>query len=165
MTACFTCFVPGSPASQGGTVPFKHKSGNTNIQVTKGSKGLGSWRKECTRVFKLSRNSQGVFEAMDGPLKTHLIFVMPRLKKHDKGATLWAETALDADKLERAVNDSLTKAEVIKNDARICFTIRIKRHCQSHETPGVIVRVSKLPKEYDLAEMESAPGAAARNER
>lgn len=109
-------------------------------------------------MFQIAAKQASLTAPMDGPLKLHLIFYMPRMKKHDKkGSTLWADTELDWDKLSRAVSDSLTNAKVIKDDARICFAIVIKRHCQVHEVPGVLVRVSQLPREYSMVEYEGPP--------
>ncbi len=140
----FKAFVPGSPQAQSGTVPLMHPKLNRIMQVTRGSKGLPGWRKAMTQLFALTWR-HGV--PMDNPLVAEYEFILPRLKSHpttERGAIPKPHRSLDMDKLVRAVNDSLTKAEVIIDDSRICVFVASKRYAQIGETPGLNVTVSVI---------------------
>jgi Holliday junction resolvase RusA-like endonuclease len=157
MSARFTAFIPGKPAAQGGTVPFK--KGDVYRQVTKGSKGLGSWRTACTKAFKLMKGSQGIHEPIKGPLGFRCTFFCQTpqrelTKKSDEPKQPWADTALDMDKMIRAIWDSLTQAEVIEDDKRICrIKDTDKLWCSRSQTPGVRVEVWQLPPRRELEQV------------
>lgn len=156
----FTAFCPGKPEAQGGTVPLT-RNGITR-QVTRGSKGLSKWRKAMTAEFAAAASRIGITAPLDGALASELTFIIPRLSRHPKtkDGERWPITYRDADKLERAANDSLTKAGVIADDSRICVTRRVKRYAGLQETPGVIVRVWQLGGN-DLEEADRACGPNA----
>lgn len=139
----FECFVEGEVAAQSGSIPVpgKGKAAGRHVVVSKGSKGFSQWRRVMTDRFESS--SRG---CLDGPLATVILFLFPRHKYHAKLGPQRhpAHTSLDADKCERAVNDSLTKAGVIADDKIICYTRREKWHAAEGETPGVHVAAWRL---------------------
>lgn len=140
----FQCFVMGSPQTQAGMRPIQvGKEGEKRtILISHGSKGSFNWRKTMTSDFAKMRPSV----PLDGPLGSRLRFILPRLKTHPKTkmGRIFPDTGFDADKMERAVNDSLVKAGVIKDDSRICKTFREKRFAYLGETPGVDVAIWML---------------------
>lgn len=71
---------------------------------------------------------------LDGPVTTSMQFVLPRPRSHltskgnlRKGAPLVPTGKPDRNKLERAVEDSLTVAGVWQDDARAVATIRSEK--------------------------------------
>jgi len=162
----FKAFVPGDPIAQGS---MQARCINLNplyalvrgkrfadilkwrpmLAVYSDNAKLKSWRKSMDKVFALTAKASGICEPLNAPLQTTLVFVMPMLKGHvdGKDKRFWAETDYDADKLERAVNDSLTSGKVIINDSRICDTRRKKRYAQPGESPGVHVTIRILTQE------------------
>jgi Holliday junction resolvase RusA-like endonuclease len=143
----FSVFVPGNPAAQSGSIPINRetKAGRKfTVVLSKGSKGFTGWRKVMNDRFILEARQRGLNAPLDGPLSTSIVFYMPRLSDAVMKGRTWPHTSLDADKLERAVNDSLQTAKVITNDSRICKTHRLKRYATTTETPGVLVRIWQL---------------------
>ncbi len=143
----FSCFVPGDPKAQGGTVPFFNEKTQQYKQVTKGQQGLGKWRVAMTNAFIWARKQTG-HQTYTGPVQVGAVFIMPRRKNHPKTmrGDFWHCTKPDLDKLQRAVGDSLEKAGVIISDSRITTwrPAPIKRYADLTETPGVKVSVKPL---------------------
>lgn len=155
----FSCFVPGNPKTQGGTVPFRNEATGKTRQVTMGMKGLGAWRQAMTRSFQVYARQQG-HTCIDGPWRLKVMFFLPRLAGAPKTimGDIWPIGRRDADKLERAVNDSLVKAGIVKDDGANVITIRVKRFCGLTDVPGILVQVSPVGMRQPLA--EACPEAA-----
>jgi Holliday junction resolvase RusA-like endonuclease len=160
----FSCFVSGVAAAQSGSIPVpgQGKALGRTVIVSKGSKGFSGWRRTMQQTFEVAARQHGLQEPMAGPLRTKLVFIAPRLKGHPAKAEgrRWPDGWLDADKLERAVNDSLTKARVIEDDRRICVTFRVKRYALLHEMPGLLVHVWLLGAN-ELVEIDDQNNRAA----
>ena len=81
---------------------------------------------------------------MDCPVRLTVAFYFPRPKKPQH--EWWASTALDLDKLIRAVGDAI-QGVVIKNDSRIVVITATKRWVGSlwaPNEPGVSVRIEEV---------------------
>lgn len=139
----FTAFVPGDPKPQGSSSAFCPKGckGNRRPIVTSAQPSLKAWRKTADNALAYLFGRREMF---DGPLVTIMEFVIPRLASHGTKTKPTAEKTYDADKLERAVNDALKDAGVIRDDGRICLTLRSKRYAEIGERPGVHVTVGHL---------------------
>jgi Holliday junction resolvase RusA-like endonuclease len=145
----FSAFCAGEPQTQGGTVPLRNKATGKVAQVTKGSKGLPAWRKAMTKAFAAEAAASGLRAPLDGALAFSAVFILPRLSARTMKGRYYGEFAGDMDKQIRACWDSLKKAEVIVDDARICVIREcVKRYAELTETPGVLVRVWRLSLEH-----------------
>ena len=139
-----SCFVAGKPQPQGSARAFCH---NGRAIVTSDNAKLKPWRKAMRTEFEAQYSG----EPMDGALREHLVFIMPRLASLSRKSTRLPYTGRDLDKLVRAVNDSLTDAGVIRDDSRICKLTAIKRYAALDEVCGVQVSVTTMDeKERDL---------------
>lgn len=100
------CFIPGHPATQGSK---RHVGNGRMIEM---DKKLPAWR----QAIKLICGTKYRGEPIDRPVKVTAVFYLPRPKK-----PRWdvPGTAVDTDKLCRALGDGLEQAGVLKNDARI----------------------------------------------
>jgi crossover junction endodeoxyribonuclease RusA len=126
-------FVDGSPAAQGS----KRHVGNG--RMVEQSKNVGPWR---DRVAWWAR------QIYSGPLLLgavvlRLEFVMPRPTSTPKRRTPPAIKRPDADKLQRAVFDSLTGI-VWKDDSQVVDVHAVKRLAELGESPGARITVGVL---------------------
>lgn len=126
MTADFPIWIPGIPRPQGS------KSVNRRTGVMfEANPETRAWRASCARHLELWAGTYfGAWEPFDGPLLVDVTFVMPEPKRPS-----FAEPAVkpDLDKLQRALGDALTVAQIIKDDARITTWHARKRYGE----PGV----------------------------
>lgn len=115
--------------------------------MVESSKGLKPWR------AAIAACAPRLPALLDGPLDVQLQFCFPRPKKHyrtGKSAHLlrpdaprWHTSKPDADKLERAVLDSLT-AVIYRDDAQVALLHAAKVWCTGDEMPGVVVTVREI---------------------
>ena len=134
----FICY--GKPVPQGSKVAGRRKDGGLFLRDT--AKGLAGWRKHMTETFIRQHDGN---PAVDGPLVLHAVFLMPRPKGpkyHD-----WPAVMPDKSKLLRALEDSLTKAGVWKDDCLPCVGYIVKRFAMLHEEPGVSVSIRPATEE------------------
>jgi Holliday junction resolvase RusA-like endonuclease len=136
--------VTGTPEPQGSSRAFMHKG---RPIITSANKKLRPWRARLDSSF---RARVGERTPMIGPVAVSMTFRMARPKSHTgaHGLTPSAtgaapDTRPDVDKLARAVNDALTTAGVIYDDAQITRIIAAKRDADPHEHPGVTVAVNR----------------------
>ena len=116
--------------------------------MVEANKNLPAWRKAIAAAACEVHKG----EPLDEPLITRLDFY---LSKPKKPRWLVPATALDIDKLERAVNDGLQDGGLIKNDSRVVQSISEKHYakdrtgCQvtvmKHGATAVHINFKELP--------------------
>ena len=112
-----TFWVDGLPASQGS----KRHVGNGRL--IESDKKLPAWRKAIeTTVAKLHKG-----EPIDEPVIVRADFYLPKPKKP---RWLTPATALDTDKLQRALGDGMEKGGLLRNDARIITWVATKHYAK-----------------------------------
>ena len=140
MTAEYEAFIPGVPAPKGSKTLMRGI-------MRESSRLLPAWNAALDEVIAWDK------EPLDGALGIHHTFYMPRPKGHFRpDGTLkppspaWHSVKPDYDKLERAVNDGLTRNGVIKDDARIsCGSSRKLYGGGPGEHPvGCVTRIWRL---------------------
>lgn len=136
--------VEGTPQPQGSSRAFMHKG---RPVITSANPKLRPWRARLDASFSARVGDR---TPMIGPVSVTMTFRMPRPKWHTgaNGLTPSAtgaapDTRPDVDKLARAVNDALTTAGVLYDDAQITRIIAAKRYADLHEAPGVTIAVSR----------------------
>ena len=142
MTAEVFIWVSGQPASQAGTRAVPTRGGTR--QISTGSAGLLAWRNAVTaEALKVWHGRT----PLDGPVAVEVEFVFAppktRLRKVAAAGGLPAGYQLDLDKLQRAIGDSLERAGVITNDARICQWLSSKVE-RFPGPPGVAIVVAEI---------------------
>lgn len=141
MNNCLSWKTIGDPAPQGS----KRYVGNG--RMIESCKRLKPWREQIIA----DAQALGVPSVITGAVSISLVFCFTRPKAHlnSKGALkpsapAYKITKPDADKLARAVLDSLTIAEIIKDDALVCTLSVQKRYCVGEEAPGVLITVMDM---------------------
>lgn len=147
MTAPIEIVVFGTPRPQGSMSLFRAKSGH---EVAKYSNATYEWRHLVTQaaIAELDKSFAGPIEA---PVVVTMAFEFARPKSHfgtgrnagqlKPSAPAHMTTSPDADKLARAVNDSLTDALVWADDAQVVAMHVSKRYVEGNDHPGVTIRV------------------------
>jgi len=123
-------FVAGVPQPQGSSSGFLRGG---KVVVTSANPRLKAWRAAVAQVA-----AGRVQSPIDGPCMTEMWFYLPRPKSHYgtgrnagklvPSAPAHHTTKPDADKLERAVNDSLTTAGIWTDDCVVTDTARYKAY-------------------------------------
>ena len=137
-----TFWVDGIPASQGS----KRHVGNGRL--VESDKKLPAWRKAIeTTVAELHKG-----DPIDEPVIVRADFYLPKPKKP---RWLTPATALDTDKLQRALGDGMEKGGLLRNDARIITWVATKHYakdrtgCQvtvvKHGATAVHINFKELP--------------------
>ena len=116
----FTC--EGIPAPKGSKTLSRGQMRESSVK-------LPAWNKALDDAIQWDK------EPLDGPLQVDHMFYFARPKKHYRANGELRDDAPDEytimpdyDKLERAVNDALTRNGVIKDDARISDGAAKKRY-------------------------------------
>ena len=112
-----TFWVDGLPAAQGSK---KHVGRGIMVEA---NKNLPAWRKAIeTTVAELHKG-----EPIDEPVIVCADFYLPKPKK-----PRWPTpaTALDTDKLQRALGDGMEKGGLLRNDARIITWVATKHYAK-----------------------------------
>lgn len=122
MTPFFGLRVDGLPVPQGSKAVTKKG------RMYEANKNTKPWRAHVTELAERHVGMLDGWEPLDGPLRVDLTFHMPRPASHygtGRNSHLLKDTAPfyhsvkpDADKLLRAIFDSLTKARVWVDDSR-----------------------------------------------
>lgn len=124
----FPIFIPGTPIPQGS------KSVTRTGVMFESNNRLKPWRETMSNALTAWTGTwYGAWEPYDGPLLVEVTFGMPKPQRPKY--TLPAVKP-DADKLCRALGDSMTASGLIRDDARICTWIARKRYS---DTPGVTI--------------------------
>jgi Holliday junction resolvase RusA-like endonuclease len=112
------------------------------VLVESSEKQLKPWREA---VAHAARDAHGDLPPYDGALWLEVTFVMPRPQSARKRA-IWHTTKPDASKLLRALEDSLTIAGVIRDDARFADIHVWKRLADvDHPWTGADVNLGRMP--------------------
>ena len=112
-----TFWVDGIPASQGS----KRHVGNGRL--IESDKKLPAWRKAIESTVAELRKG----EPIDEPVIVRADFYLPQPKKP---RWLTPATALDTDKLQRALGDGMEKGGLLRNDARIITWVATKHYAK-----------------------------------
>lgn len=143
-----TVFVPGIPQPQGSKRVVQPRGCKRPLLIDASPK-LHPWRKACHDAFGYAAKMHGVCE-WDCPIGFKATFWFPaakcNMRKDGNAKQRWAVTDADMDKLTRAVWDSLTSANVIRDDSRICQIMETQKMvCNQGQRPGVEVTIWRLP--------------------
>lgn len=133
-------FVPGLPAPQG-------SKRLVNGRMIESSKRLPQWRNAVTATI-----AEADWEPiLHGPVTLRLRFVFPRPKYHFRtgkfaavlrdAAPLWHDRTPDASKVQRAVEDALVDAGVIRDDCQIASWAGSKQYGPK---PGVWIELEEI---------------------
>lgn len=124
----FPIFIAGTPVPQGS------KSATRTGVMFEANPKLRPWRAVMTAHLTAWTGTWfGAWEPLDGPLLVDVTFWMPRPQRpkfHHPAVKP------DADKLCRALGDSMTDSGLIKDDARITTWHARKRYS---DTPGITI--------------------------
>lgn len=101
---------------------------------------VGAWRERVAWFAHQAWSDSPI--ARDVPVVTSLEFVMPRPVSLPKRSTPPMVKQPDADKLLRAVNDSLTGV-VWVDDSQVVDSRQVKRYAEIGETAGVRIQVAR----------------------
>ena len=144
----FTLWIDGVPIPQG-SKSVDRRNGYT----FDANKNLRPWRKHVATTALAGAAAAGL-DTMDGPLGATLHFYLSRPKGHYRtgrfshllrdDAPRWPAVKPDIDKLERAIFDALTTAEVWADDARVVHSDTWKRYADNGVEPGVRIQIWTL---------------------
>jgi len=113
--------VVGLPKPQGSKVAF-NAGGRARMKEAGGAEHA-AWRNQVAQVARNIAQHADVPAPLDGPLELSILFRFPMPASRSKATRALGEvaktTAPDLSKLIRAVEDSLTAAGLIADDARI----------------------------------------------
>lgn len=129
-----TFFAAGIPRPQGS----KRKMRGSFIET---SKYLEAWRQTMIDAARYAHNGK---PPLDGPLRCTVCFLFPCPKTRPEKAGKLHTVSPDADKLQRAVGDALTLADVIVDDRLIAVWAAAKYYTKPGEKPGVHVEIIKI---------------------
>jgi Holliday junction resolvase RusA-like endonuclease len=135
----FQLFIEGNPRPQGSKKGFIR--GNTVVLV-EAQKDLPAWREHMTRMLKLKKLEQET--TFTTATNVALTFWLERPKSVKRQ---YPTSTYDIDKLTRAVLDSITKAEVWRDDSDVVdLTVR-KTYADNH-APGVLISITPYDNDY-----------------
>ena len=129
-------FVPGVPQPQGSSRAFTTKTGRA--YVTSANAKLKPWREAVRAEAFRAAIGQSM---MTNPVAAQYEFIFLRPKSRKK--FLYPSVRPDLDKLVRAVNDALTDAGVIKDDALIVRLHANKLYTTDPAKVGVSIQVEE----------------------
>lgn len=135
----FQIFIAGEPKPQGSKQGFIR--GN-RVVLVEAQKQLPAWRDHMTRMLELKRiETDTRFETATN---VALTFWLPRPKSVKRQ---YPTSTYDIDKLTRAVLDSITKANIWRDDSDVVeLTVR-KTYADMHE-PGVLISITPFDNKY-----------------
>ena len=135
--------VRGIPAPQGSKTAFVVKG---RAILTEASKRTKPWRQDVKGIaFEVRAGAP----PLDGPLVARMVFTMPKPASSPKTRRIFAMRKPDLSKLARAIEDSLTDAGVIADDARIVEYSRLAKvfpneDPEALDSPGVRITIEPL---------------------
>ncbi|MDO4630856.1 MAG: RusA family crossover junction endodeoxyribonuclease [Corynebacterium sp.] len=135
-------FVPGTPRPQGSK---RHVGAGHYIEA---SRHLAGWR------LSIIEATLAAVQPLHTPtwkkaLHVSVEFVMPRPKRLRGKPTPPHISPPDLDKLQRAVGDALTQAEIIADDSQIISWLATKRRAADSEEPGAHMTIVFLDATVD----------------
>lgn len=133
----FVCrfFVSGTPKAEP-----RHRAGlskNGRVMTYHDTKA-DSWK----HAVQLGWYAAGGF-VIDDAIDIQLEFVFENKTSHREA--IWMQARPDIDNLEKAVLDSLTRAQAWRDDAQVVRMRSTKRYARPEEIPGVYIEVGTLP--------------------
>ena len=128
--------VYGDPKPQGSKTA---RVINGHVVMWESSKKLPEWRESVHMACKVAALTEQV--PILGPVELHVTFHMPKGKSVTRK---YPNTSPDADKLLRAIGDSLQSSGVLANDAQIVTIVANKVYASDPSANGVEIEV--LPK-------------------
>jgi Holliday junction resolvase RusA-like endonuclease len=140
-----TIEVYGIPETQGSTRSFVR--GGRAVTTSDNSK-LRPWRDTVTNATRDAVERRG-WRRSSAAVRVDVTFWLPRPASAPRTRDVWPAKGKDVDKMLRAINDSLTNAGAIVDDAQVC----------RGEFSKYYVVGPDLPKIYDPDFHRAAPGA------
>ena len=148
--------VVGTPSPQAGTKPVPAGKGPDGKQrfrhVSTGGVNLKTWR---TQVADAAREQAAQVGMLHGPVEVRVLFRFSMPKSRPKMLRTWGVGWMigkpDADKLQRALGDSLKEGGLIEDDSRIVRWYVEKVEVTNTWT-GAVVVVGQLLAPVDLSE-------------
>jgi Holliday junction resolvase RusA-like endonuclease len=135
----FQVFIPGEPRPQGSKIPVQR---GAKIVLIEAQKQLPAWREHMTKMLQLKRLEEPT--RFETATNVALTFWLPRPKSVKRQ---YPTSTYDIDKLTRAVLDSITKAEIWRDDSDVVeLTVR-KTYADMHEA-GVLISITPFDNEY-----------------
>jgi len=142
--------VEGIPAPQGSKRAFNHRHTGRVVMIESAGDRLKAWRQAVT----LKARNVAAMRSWEPPaaVTTSVQFYLPRPKSHYRtgryagqlkpSAPLFHTTKPDSDKLLRAINDALTDAGVIRDDATIT-NINVQKTYADHHPTGARITIKE----------------------
>ena len=128
MSNTITFRVDGDPAPKGS----KRHVGNGRL--IESSKKLPAWMQAATQEAAKNRPSTPI----DAPVSVYMDFYLPRPKRPRYNVPA---VKPDADKLARAILDSLEAAGVLTNDSRVTLLRATKHYATDATPPGAEIAI------------------------
>lgn len=136
----------GIPGPQGSKrfVGVSKKSGR-GIMV-ESSKKVRPWRQDVKAAAEIVRAGAA---PLDGPLRLHMVFTLPKPSSAPKRRQTWPMRTPDLSKLARSTEDALTDAGIWVDDARVVeYGLLAKRYPNEGrgalEAPGVWIEIELI---------------------
>lgn len=128
-------FIHGKPSSQGSKTAFRRRDGSMGVRPA--TKTERPWRQLV--VDMMSEEWEG--PPMEGAVELTMTFAFVRPKSGEGKKRPSPSVKPDAEKLQRAVQDALKLAGVIRDDGQIVAWQGLKEY---RDVPGVEIEVRKL---------------------
>lgn len=125
----------GVPAPQGSKTPVRRGKKTVLIEDNPATE---PWRQTVIAAARSAMAAHGSWIRLTGPVAVECVFIFDRPRSVRRELPC---VRPDADKLERAVFDSLTKAGVWQDDALVVDWAGRKRYARGRQVPGVRIRV------------------------
>jgi Holliday junction resolvase RusA-like endonuclease len=138
----FELFIAGDPRPQGSKKAF-HRG--AHIVLVEANKDLPAWREHMKKMLELKMMEFD--NRFDVAVSVSLTFWLRRPKTVTRQ---YATQTYDLDKLTRAVFDSLTQSNVIKDDSFVVDLTARKLYDDLHE-PGVLISLTPFDNSFITA--------------
>lgn len=138
--------IPGPQGSKSFKGTFRGKDGRTHAKLVESSKKVKPWRDDVKAAAEQVRAGR---PPLDGPLRLHMVFTLPKPKSAPKTRKTWPMRTPDLSKLARSTEDALTAAGIWTDDARVVeYGLLAKRYPNEGrgalEAPGVLITIERM---------------------